>query len=199
MCAHYGCNHCAPLPCACDSPRLAAQFFSNATAKARGLQVVRNMMAWYKGLAVDLQSTVWAFTCPPGWRASARCVLLIVDGFGWCFYTGVQPLEGPFWRLWVRAVLNEPGLGVVSNGKGINGGGVRKGNTALSNNKPVRAWLAQAVAIFKQETSPFGAARPLLYMVWAATTFGPAARARALSQLCLQCRTCTRVHSLRSV
>ena len=58
MCAHYGCNHCAPLPCACDSPRLAAQFFSNATAKARGLQVVRKMMAWYKGLAVDLQSTV---------------------------------------------------------------------------------------------------------------------------------------------
>ena len=107
----------------------------------------------------------------------------IVDGFGWRFCTGAQPFEGTFWRLWVRAVLNEPGLGVVSNGKGINGGAVRKGNTALPNNKPVRAWLAQAVAIFKQETSPFGAARPLLYMVRAATTFGPAARARALSQL----------------
>jgi len=38
------------------------QFFSNTTAKAIGLGVIRNMLSWYKDLPADLQSTVWAFT-----------------------------------------------------------------------------------------------------------------------------------------
>ena len=104
-------------------------FFSNTSAQALGLSVVRNMMSWYTSLPADLQPTVWAFT-----------------------------------------LLNEPGLGVVSSGSGINGGGVRKGNTALPNNKPVIAWLAQAVEIFKAELTagasgaPRGPNMPLLYM-----------------------------------
>ena len=104
------------------------QFFSNASARALGLDVVRNMMNWYRSLPDDLQPTVWGFT-----------------------------------------LLNEPGLGVVSSGAGINGGGVRKGNTALPDNKPVLQWLGQAVAIFKGALTdltgaPRGPNMPLLYM-----------------------------------
>jgi hypothetical protein len=39
-------------------------FFSNSSAQALGLTVIKNMMAWYKGLPNDLiaDKTVWAFT-----------------------------------------------------------------------------------------------------------------------------------------
>ena len=103
------------------------QFFSNTTAKAIGLGVIRNMLSWYKDLPADLQSTVWAFT-----------------------------------------LLNEPGLGVVNGGDGTGGSHVRPGNTALPNNKPVLAWLGEAVQVFKQELSALIASKsavmPLLYM-----------------------------------
>jgi aryl-phospho-beta-D-glucosidase BglC (GH1 family) len=105
-------------------------FFSNSTAQALGLAVIKNMMVWYKGLPKDLiaDKTVLGFT-----------------------------------------LLNEPGLGVVQGG----GPPPRPGNAGLPNNKPVLAWLKQAVQVFQEAISPctFGphpmpgvSDCPLLYM-----------------------------------
>jgi hypothetical protein len=54
-------------------------------------------------------------------------------------------------QVWAFTLLNEPGLGTVGGAPGTGGSHIRPGNTPLPNNKPILAWLAEAVQIFKQE------------------------------------------------
>lgn len=142
-------------------------FFANSSARALGLDVIRNMLGWFEALPPALQETIYGFTLlnEPG--------LGLVKGGGPPPRAGERPCRAAptpshsapprpcVLVLLRRMALSNCGVFVVSPPHAVN-------THALLDNSLILQWLAEAAGLYKTElVAKREAAKkpvPLLYM-----------------------------------